>query len=45
MFAECGMEVYETMGAVWVEEESGGGRNSERASTTIQVRASTKQLQ
>ena len=27
MFAECRMEVYETMGAVWVEEENSGGRN------------------
>jgi len=44
MFAECGMEVYETMGAVWVEEESSCGRNAGRASTAIQVRASTEQL-
>jgi len=28
MFAECGVEVYETMGTVWVEESS--GRNARR---------------
>jgi len=45
MFAECRMEVYETMGVVWVEEENSGGRNAERASTAIQVRANTEELQ
>ncbi|RPB25091.1 hypothetical protein L211DRAFT_136936 [Terfezia boudieri ATCC MYA-4762] len=39
MFAECGMEVYETVGTVWVEEE-GSGRNFERANIVIRVRES-----
>jgi len=32
MLAECGIEVYGMMGAVWVDEESSGERNAERAS-------------
>ncbi|KAF8425213.1 hypothetical protein EV426DRAFT_573443 [Tirmania nivea] len=44
MFAECGMEVYETMGTVWVEEE-GGERNARRMNSVIRVRACVEQLQ
>ena len=43
MFEECGIEVYKTMGSVWVEEE--GEQNTKRMSSIIQVRASIKQLQ
>ncbi|KAF8421780.1 hypothetical protein EV426DRAFT_643620 [Tirmania nivea] len=44
MFAECGMEVYETVVTVWVEEE-GSGRNVERANIVIRVRESFEQVQ
>ena len=37
------MEVYETMGSVWVEKE--GKQNADRMSNIIQVRASIEQLQ
>ena len=30
MFEDCGMEVYETMGTIWVEEEGSGGRDAGR---------------
>ncbi|KAF8420376.1 hypothetical protein EV426DRAFT_243477 [Tirmania nivea] len=44
MFEECGMEVYETMGTVWVEEDS--DRNDvEMTSRVIQVRARCEQVQ
>jgi len=39
------MEIYGTMDDVWVEEESRDGRNAKQASTAIQVRANTEQLQ
>ena len=39
------MEIYGTMDGVWVEEESRDGRNAKQASTAIQVRANTEQLQ
>ncbi|KAF8458139.1 hypothetical protein BGX38DRAFT_649404 [Terfezia claveryi] len=45
MFEECGMEVYETMGAVWVETDEDSGRNAERANTIGRVRESFKQVQ
>jgi len=38
------MEIYGTMDDVWVEE-SRDGRNAKQASTAIQVRANTEQLQ
>ncbi|KAF8446610.1 hypothetical protein BGX38DRAFT_1330789 [Terfezia claveryi] len=41
MFAEGGMEVYETVGTVWVEEEG----NVERANIVIRVRESFEQVQ
>ncbi|RPB20548.1 hypothetical protein L211DRAFT_852264 [Terfezia boudieri ATCC MYA-4762] len=44
MFAESGMEVYEIVGTVWVEEE-GSGRNVERANIVIRVRESFEQVQ
>ncbi|KAF8419735.1 hypothetical protein EV426DRAFT_676556 [Tirmania nivea] len=44
MFAECGMEVYETVGTIWVEEER-SGRNVERANIVIRVRESFEQVQ
>ncbi|KAF8416274.1 hypothetical protein EV426DRAFT_721882 [Tirmania nivea] len=44
MFAECGMEVYETVVTVWVEEE-GSRRNVERANIVIRVRESFEQVQ
>ncbi|RPB19860.1 hypothetical protein L211DRAFT_586270 [Terfezia boudieri ATCC MYA-4762] len=44
MFEECGMEVYETIGTVWVEEDS--ERNDiEMTSRVIQVRAGCEQVQ
>ncbi|RPB22559.1 hypothetical protein L211DRAFT_839607 [Terfezia boudieri ATCC MYA-4762] len=45
MFAECGMEVYETIGTVWVEEEGSGRNDVEMASRFIQVRARCEQVQ
>jgi len=45
MFAECGMEVYETAGTVWVEEEGTGRRNIERANIVSCVRESFEQVQ
>ncbi|KAF8418319.1 hypothetical protein EV426DRAFT_700534 [Tirmania nivea] len=44
MFAEYSMEVYETVGTVWVEEE-GSRRNVERANIVIRVRESFEQVQ
>ncbi|KAF8416903.1 hypothetical protein BGX38DRAFT_1335203 [Terfezia claveryi] len=44
MFEECGMEVYETMGTVWVENEC-SGRNAERANIISWVRESFEQVQ
>ncbi|KAF8442591.1 hypothetical protein BGX38DRAFT_1272306 [Terfezia claveryi] len=44
MFAECGMEVYKTMGTVWVEEES-SGQNARRMNSVIRVQACVEQLQ
>ncbi|RPB21122.1 hypothetical protein L211DRAFT_870168 [Terfezia boudieri ATCC MYA-4762] len=44
MFAECGMEVYETVRTVWIEEE-GSGQNVERANIVIRVRESFEQVQ
>ena len=44
MLAECGMEVYETTGAIWIEEE-GGGASAERTSSMIRVQACVEQLQ
>ncbi|KAF8459324.1 hypothetical protein BGX38DRAFT_1264264 [Terfezia claveryi] len=44
MFEECGMEVYETMGTVWVENESSGW-NAERANIISRVRESFEQVQ
>ena len=44
MFAECGIEIYETIGNVWVKEE-GSGQNIEVTSSVIQVRESVEQLQ
>ncbi|RPB22479.1 hypothetical protein L211DRAFT_839525, partial [Terfezia boudieri ATCC MYA-4762] len=44
MFEECGMEVYETMGTVWVENEC-SGRNAERANIISRVRESFEQVQ
>jgi len=38
------MEVYETMGTVWVEEER-SGRNVERANVVSRVRESFEQVQ
>ena len=43
MFAECGMEVYETMGVVWVEEED-SKYSTEQTSSMIRVRACVEQL-
>jgi len=40
MFAECGMEVYETARTVWVEEEGTGRRNIERVNIVSRVRES-----
>jgi len=45
MFAECGMEVYETARTVWVEEESTSRRNIERANIVSHVRESFEQVQ
>jgi len=47
MFAECGMEVYETAGTVWVgaREEGTGRRNIERANIISRVRESFEQVQ
>lgn len=44
MFTECGMEVYETMDTVWIEEDT-GGYNAERSSSMIRIRACVEQLQ
>jgi len=44
MFSECGMEVYETMGTVWVEEER-SEHNVERANVVSRVRESLEQVQ
>ncbi|KAF8415880.1 hypothetical protein EV426DRAFT_661814 [Tirmania nivea] len=44
IFEECGMKVYETIGTVWVEEDS--DRNDvEMTSRIIQVRARCEQVQ
>jgi len=43
--AECGMEVYETAGTVWVEEEGTSRRNIERANIASRVRESFEQVQ
>jgi len=45
MFAECGMEVYETAGTVSVEEEGTGRQNIERANIVSRVRESFEQVQ
>ena len=45
MFEECGMEVYESVGTVWVDEVDNGGHSAERTSSMIRVRASVEQLQ
>ncbi|KAF8440184.1 hypothetical protein BGX38DRAFT_1144581 [Terfezia claveryi] len=37
MFEECGMEVYETMGTIWVKDE-GSGRSTEKANIIGRVR-------
>ena len=44
MFAECGMEVYEAMGTVWVEDES-SGRNVLRTNIVVWIRESFEQVQ
>jgi len=45
VFAECGMEVYETMGTIWVEEEGSGRNGVAMTSRVIQVRARCQQVQ
>ena len=46
MFAECGMEVYETIDAVWIEDsEETSGRNTEKINSVIEVRECVEQLQ
>ena len=46
MFEKSGMEVYETMGTVWIEEErSYGIQDIERSNSIIRVRAYAEQLQ
>jgi len=44
MFAESGMEVYETADALWVEEEGTSRRNIERANIASRVRESFEQI-
>ncbi|KAF8434217.1 hypothetical protein BGX38DRAFT_1333596 [Terfezia claveryi] len=44
MFKECGMEVYETMGTMWVVNEC-SGRNAKRANIISWVRKSFEQVQ
>ena len=44
MFGECGMEVYESMDTVWVEEDN-CRYNAEKTSSMIRVRACVEQLQ
>ena len=40
MFAEYGIEVYETMCSVWIQDvEDSGGKDAERDSSMIRVRA------
>jgi len=45
MFAECGMEVYETARTVWLEEEGTGRRNIERANIVSHMQESFEQVQ
>jgi len=45
MFAECGMEVYDTARTLWVEEEGTGRRNIERANIVSRARESFEQVQ
>ena len=46
MFEKSGMEVYETMGTVWIEEETSYGiQDIERSNSIIRVRAYAEQLQ
>jgi len=42
MFAGCGMEVYEAMGTVWVEEE-GSGQNIMRMNIVVRIREQVQQ--
>lgn len=44
MFEETGMEVYETIDTIWVEEEN-GGYSDEQTSSIIRVWACVEQLQ
>ncbi|KAF8428713.1 hypothetical protein EV426DRAFT_711386 [Tirmania nivea] len=45
MFAECGMEVYETIGTVWVELETSERRNRSANSIVLQLRESMERFQ
>ena len=45
MFKETGMEVYETMATICVEEEENSRHGAERTSSMIRVRACVEQLQ
>jgi len=45
VFTECGMEVYETVRTMWVEEEGTDRRNIERTNIVSDVRESFEQVQ
>ena len=47
MFAESGMEVYETVSTVWIDEDNAldSKHTAERTSSMIRVRACMEQLQ
>jgi len=44
MFAECGIEVYEAIGTVWVEEE-GSGLNVMGTNIVVRTRERFEQVQ